>query len=216
VVQLDKALYGCVEAAHLWYLMLREKLEAYEFVANPAEPCVFNKKNAAGLQISLTLHVDDLLTTCKSEAEIDLFFAYLRTQFPVITVHKGNTLSYLGMLFDFREEGAVYVTMQGALDDLLEGCGMDKCSATPAGDNLFAIRDAPKVSEKGAVWCRSYVAKTKRVKPECLTVVSFLTSRVGAYDIDDLGKVRRLLGCIRKTLTAGVCFCIGSDLVIRV
>ncbi len=23
VVQLDKALYGCVEAAHLWYLMLR-------------------------------------------------------------------------------------------------------------------------------------------------------------------------------------------------
>ena len=25
VVQLDKALYGCVEAAHLWYLMLRER-----------------------------------------------------------------------------------------------------------------------------------------------------------------------------------------------
>jgi len=24
-VQLDKALYGCVEAAHLWYLMLRER-----------------------------------------------------------------------------------------------------------------------------------------------------------------------------------------------
>ena len=71
-----------------------------------AEPCVFNKRNAAGVQISLTLHVDDLLTTCKSETEIDLFFAYLRIQFPVITVHKGQTLSYLGrMLFDFREEG---------------------------------------------------------------------------------------------------------------
>jgi hypothetical protein len=144
----------------------------------------------------------------KSEAEIDLVFSYLRTQFPVITVHKGKTLSYLGMLFDFREDGAVYVTMQGALDDLLEGCRVDKCSATPAGDNLFAIRDAPKVSEKEAVWCRSYVAKilyvAKRVKPECLTAVSFLTSRVGAYDIDDLGKVRRLLGYIRKTRTAGV------------
>jgi len=48
VVQLDKALYGCVEAAHLWYLMLREKLEAYGFEANPAEPCVFNKLNEAG------------------------------------------------------------------------------------------------------------------------------------------------------------------------
>ena len=74
VVQLDKALYGCVEAAHLWYLMLREKLEAYGFEANPAEPCVFNKLNEAGVQISLTLHVDDLLTTCTSETEIDIFF----------------------------------------------------------------------------------------------------------------------------------------------
>ncbi len=128
--------------------MLREKLKAYGFLANPAEPCVFNKRNAVGLQISLTLHVDDLLTTCKSEAEINLFFAYLRTQFQVITVHKGKTLIYLGILFDFREEGAVYVTIQGALDDLLEGFWVDKCSATPAGDNLFAIQNAPKVSKK--------------------------------------------------------------------
>jgi hypothetical protein len=156
VVQLDKALYGCVEAAHLWYLMLREKLEAYGFEANPAEPCVFNKHNTAGVQISLTLHVDDLLITHTSEAEIDLFFAYLRTQFPVITVHKGKTLSYLGMPFDFREEGAVYVTMQGTVDDTLEGCGVNRNCATPATDNLFVIRDAPKVSEKEAIWCRGW------------------------------------------------------------
>ena len=35
-------------------------------------------------------------------------------------------------------------------------------------------------------------------------------------DIDDLKKVRRLLGYIRKTRTAGVYFRIGSDLIIRV
>ena len=83
---------------------------------------------------------------------------------------------------------------------------MDKCCATPATDNLFVTREAPKVSEKEAIWCRSDVAKVlyiaKRVKPECLTAVSFLTSRVGVYDIDDHGKVRRLLGYIRKTRTA--------------
>ena len=129
VVQLDKALYGCVEAAHLWYLMLREKLEAYGFEANPAEPCVFNKlNNSPGIQISLTLHVDDLLTTCKSETKIDQFFAYLRTQFPVITVHKGKTLSYLGMLFDLREEGAVYVAMQGMVNKTLKGCRVESAA----------------------------------------------------------------------------------------
>ena len=101
------------------------------------------------------------------------------------------------------------MTMQKTVNDILEGCGVDKCFATPAIDNLFVIRDAPKVTEKEAIWCKSYVAKVlyvaKRVKPECLTAVSFLTSRVGAYDIDDLGKVRRLLGYIRNTRTAGVC-----------
>jgi hypothetical protein len=105
VVQLDKALYGCVEEAHLRYLMLQEKLEAYGFEANPAEPCVFNKLNSVGIQISLTLHVDDLLTTCKSETEIDQFFAYLRTQFPVITVHKGKTLSYQGCSSTSQKKG---------------------------------------------------------------------------------------------------------------
>ncbi len=60
-----------------------------------------------------------------------------------------------------------------------------------------------------------YIAK--RVKPEFLSAVSFLTSTAGAYDTDDLGKGRRLLGYIRKTThTAGVCFRIGSDLIIRV
>jgi hypothetical protein len=105
--------------------------------------------------------------------------------------------------------------MQGIVDDTLEGCGVNKYArATPAGDNLFVIRDAPKLSENDAIWCRSYVVAkvlyiAKRVKPECLTAVSFLTSRVGAYDTDDLGKVRRLLGYIRQTRTAGVCFRIG-------
>ena len=38
VVQLGKALYGCVEAAaHLWYLMMREKLKANEFETNSVQ-----------------------------------------------------------------------------------------------------------------------------------------------------------------------------------
>ena len=199
-----------------------EKLEAYGFETNLAGPFVFNKLNAAGLQILLTLHVGDLLTTCKREAEIDLFFAYLRTQSLVITVHEGTMLSYLGMMFDFLKEGAVYVTMQKTVDDALEGCGVDKCCATPATDNLFIVREAPKVTKKEAIiWYRSYVAKVlyiaMRVKPAAgLTAVNFLILRVGVFDIDDFGKVRRLLGYIRKTWTAGVCFRIGSNMIIRV
>lgn len=43
VVQLDKALYGCVEASNLWYNDLREKLISNGFEMNPYDNCVFNK-----------------------------------------------------------------------------------------------------------------------------------------------------------------------------
>ncbi len=89
------------------------------------------------------------------------------------------------------------MTKKKTVEDVLEGCGVDKYCTKPATDNLFVIREAPKVSaEEG----RSYVVKVllyigKSVSSECLTAVSFLSSRVGNYyDIDDLGKVRRLLG----------------------
>ena len=41
-----------------------------------------------------------------------------------------------------------------------------------------------------------YIAK--RVKAECLTAVSFLTSSLGAYDTDDLGKVNGYSGTYGK------------------
>ena len=66
VVQLDKALYGCVEAAALWYADLRSKLEYDGFVANPYDPCVLNKLGADGVQITSADGVDDLLVSSAS------------------------------------------------------------------------------------------------------------------------------------------------------
>ena len=64
VVQLDKALYGYVEAAALWYLDLRSKIEKNEFVANPYDACVLNKLGADYGSGART--VDDLMGTSAS------------------------------------------------------------------------------------------------------------------------------------------------------
>ena len=62
-------------------------------------------------------------------------------------------------MFDFREEGAAYVTMKKTGDDILEGRGVDKCSAAPATDNLFVVREA---RERSNMVQALYIAK--RVK----------------------------------------------------
>jgi len=52
-VQLDKALYGCVESAQLWFLELKSFLESQGFIANPADPCLYNKLNSDGTQTTV-------------------------------------------------------------------------------------------------------------------------------------------------------------------
>jgi hypothetical protein len=65
VVQLDKALYGTLEAAKLWYDNLTSKFLQAGFVKNPYDECVWNKTMLNGQQVTVTFHVDDLVVTCE-------------------------------------------------------------------------------------------------------------------------------------------------------
>ena len=105
VVQLDKALYGCVEAAALWYSDLRSKLEKDGFVANPYDACVLNKLGPDGVQIAVVVHVDDLMVTSASVTNLASFELYLQSAYPQISVHRGAILDYIGMTFDFTVPG---------------------------------------------------------------------------------------------------------------
>jgi hypothetical protein len=43
IVQLDRALYGCVESAALWYENLRTTMTSLGFERNSYDNCVFNR-----------------------------------------------------------------------------------------------------------------------------------------------------------------------------
>ncbi len=62
-VELDKALYGCVEAVVLWYANLCVTMRKDGFATNPYDPCVYNNIGMADTPIPVTMHVDDLLIT---------------------------------------------------------------------------------------------------------------------------------------------------------
>ena len=136
-------------------------------------------------------------------------------------MHEGKLLNYLGMSFDFSTDGQVAITMRNTVEGILKGCGVDKCRKTPATESLFDTReDAPKASEEDRKWFHTHVMKlqylAKRVKPECLTAVNFLSSRVQCCDSDDLAKLRRLLGYVLETKERGGCLRIGDAVDVRV
>ena len=180
VVQLDKALYRTVEAAVLWYKGLKSTLTEDGFVENAYDVCVLNKLGRDGKQITVTLHVDDLMVTCETEDTLHQLVTLLTKKYKEVTVNEGLILNYLGMTMDFTTEGEVRITMANCVDNILSGCGVMSSAVTPASSWLFDTRDDQvKATESEAEWFHSYVAKmlylSKRVRPECLTAVAFLS-----------------------------------------
>jgi D-serine dehydratase len=81
---------------------LKSKLTADSFVENPYDRCVFNKIGKSGKQISLVLHVDDLMVTSESQDDLDTFGLYLKRVYPETRTTSGTILDYVGMTFDFN------------------------------------------------------------------------------------------------------------------
>ena len=91
---------------------------------------------------------------------------------------------------------------------------------TPAASTLFNVRDTTKATDEASGYFRTFVAKllylAKRVRPECLVAVAFLTTRVNDVDIDDIAKLHRLLGYLRASQHRGIVLRIGDNMIVRV
>lgn len=105
--------------------------------------------------------------------------------------------------------------MKGYTDDTISYAGVLGGARSPATDGLFYIRTGVDlVPENIRVWFHSVVAKlsylAKRAKPECLTAVAYLATRVNRCTTDDVDKLKRLLKYVAATRERGVVFRPGS------
>ena len=208
VVQLQKALYGCVESGKLWYDLLSSSLKSIGYVPNLLDPCVFNK-TMDGKQSTIVVYVDDLFISSESLSLIEELENMLKERFGAdLQVHEGPIFSYLGMTWDYSVPGQVKVTMRGFIDDLLTWSGISGSVQTPASTFLFTTRDSPKLSKNEMERFHSAAAKllylAKRVRPDILLAVSFLTTRVQSPDVDDGHKLDRVLKYLNGTQDMGI------------
>ena len=210
LVKLNRALYGCIQSARLWYEKLSVDLIDMGFAINPQDICVFNRTEADGSQTTLTLHVDDLFVTAKTETHIDTFFEQLLQRYPTLSIQRGRVIDYLGMTFDFQEPGKVRVTMKQYVNELLDFCEpLDGEADTPARPNLFKVdTHSDNLTGVDKEYFHSATAKLlylgKRVRPDILTAVSFLVKRVQKPTVQDKQKLRRVVQYIRKTRDFGI------------
>jgi hypothetical protein len=208
IVRLTKALYGCVESAKLWYEELRSTLLADGFTQNPYDRCIFNKTLPSGKQLTAAVYVDDLLMTCVEEAALQSLVDMLKAKYSDISVDRDPVQSYLGMVLDFRKEGSCLVTMPAYQESILGDYDVNGTASTPADVHLFDVRDSPRLDSERSQAFHSSVAKllflTKRARPDILTAVAFLTTRVSESTIDDEKKLMRVLRYLNGTQHLGL------------
>ena len=211
VVKLKKALYGCVQSSLVWYNTLTNKLKTLGYSVNDQDVCVMNKIDSNGNQVTIVIHVDDIMLTAKNDDAVEDELRQLKAAFGELTVNRGPVVNYLGMNFDFRQpEDGVKITMSGFVDEFLND--MDKpipgIAKTPAGRDLFTTGDSESVTAEQKEFFHSTVARLlylgKRVRPDILVAVSYLAKRVQKPNTDDFRKMERAVRYLRGSRELGI------------
>jgi hypothetical protein len=203
ILQLLKALYGCIESARLFYENISKVLLNFGFVKNVYDPCVFNKIMYEK-QCTVTIHVDDLKISCVDSRGVDDVLNELKCVYGNINVHKEDVFDYLGMEFDYSKRGVVKISMKDMVEEVLDEIPVTKISRTPAAQHLRQIDETSKLleSEKKEKF-HSMVAKllymAKRARPDILTAVQFLTTRVLNPTEQDWSKLERIVQYLKGT-----------------
>ena len=110
------------------------------------------------------------------------------------------------MNLDYSEKNKVKVKMDDYVEKILEDS--DKrhggAAVTPANNNLFSIdHDSPLINITDSQFFHTSTAKllflAKRARPDILTAVAFLTTRVKSPTKEDFDKLGRVIKYLRAT-----------------
>jgi len=206
--RLRRPLYGLIEAAKLWFDEITRTLLNLGFVQNAYDACCFNR-TFRGKQHTVIIHVDDIFSTCIDNRANQQLVRALEAKYEKIGVQTGKVHSYIGMTFDFSQQGKVRVTQDGYVSELLASEDIKSAVKTPATDSLFDIdKESTRLSKSDSEHFHSVVAKllylSKRTRPDILVAINFLTSRVLVSTQQDYDKLIRVLKYLFGTQKWGI------------
>ena len=203
IVRLQKALYGCIESAVLWYKELSSTLGSLGFTKNPYDECSFVRETDGRID-SILVYVDDLMVSSKHQSVLTSIADALREKYTDITVKFGKDHDFLGIHWNFGVPGQVTLSMSGYVENILNKYNVQSKAKTPATDMLFVTNpDCPKLNKTKQELFHSCVMElhylAKRIRGDILTAVSYCATRVLFPDEDDEKKLDRILSYINST-----------------
>jgi hypothetical protein len=201
--RLLKALYGCIQSGQLWYAKIKKILRREGYISTPTDPCIFRKVSGFVLCI-LILYVDDMLLFADNE-EINRVEQFMKREFKWITMDRGNTQSYLGMNIHVKKN-CIEIDMSYYTRQLLDEFQPKQAYMTPAVKECFKYTSSAALDVGGQKRFHTMVAKllylAKRARPDILTAVSFLCTKVTKPTKEDQQKLMRVMGYLKQSVNS--------------
>jgi hypothetical protein len=196
-----KAMYGCVQASALWYVLIRSEFEKMGYTVSDTDKCIFIKPVGKDKIFTLLLHVDDILAAVDAE-EVDKLLERLKRRFGGVQFEVGNNLSYLGMKISIQKERTM-IDMSFYVAQVLEDEAVE-VESSPTTKSLYNVNEEwKKLDEAERKWFHSKTATllylVKRERPDILTAVIFLCTHVQEAMYEDKEKLKRILGYLKGT-----------------
>ncbi len=195
-VKLKQALYGCIESGKLWNINISNHLERSGFTKSKYCPCLFYKKNENKLELIL-IYVDDVLICTSTEQDADKILHNMKTQYGKITYQRNKgSINYLGIHLQFDQNG-VALSAENFLEETFKIYGITDSRKSPAKNNIFESENSTHLSKEKKEKFHSTVAKllylAKRIRPDIMLAIAYLSTRVSTPTSEDEEKLIRVL-----------------------
>jgi hypothetical protein len=94
-----------------------------------------------GDQVTVLFHVDDLLVTCQTDANVDAIEKLLKEKFAAITINRSNKHSYLTINMVIDDEG-IHLDMKAYLEKALGDRKIGRKTYSAATEDLFEVPES--------------------------------------------------------------------------
>jgi len=135
------------------------------------------------------------------------FLKEFKVKFGDVTINRGRTQDYLGIIFDSTQKSYLWVSMRSFIYNVLEPFDIKDSVSIPSNNNLFHINSVPLLPPEDAETSHNkntaqVLYLTKRTGPaDILFAVSFLVTRVKVPTQEDYAKLVRVLKYLHGTVT---------------
>ena len=211
ILKVEKAMYGLVESAWLWYRELEKHFIGLGYTVSSSDRGLFFKrifKNGKCIASNIaTVHVDDIISAASPNAEgkrlQDEFWESMEKKWPGIKLQTGPKYKHLSWnIVQDKTTGEIRKSQRDYLLDLVSECKVNKEHKLPCRSDILTIdHSSPRLCDKDVSRFRSIlqkVAYARDGRPDFDFAVCYLQSKQSSPTEQDWNDLQHLLGYIKR------------------